>query len=137
MESAPWMPPIAAVLVAAVAAFVLGGAWYSPALFGTAWQRLARLSDADLRRGNPALVFGPAFVLAFIAAYAFAAWLGPAPTVTQGLRAGATVGLCFVAASFAINDLFERRSLRLWAINAAYHVLTFVAFGLVYGLWPR
>jgi hypothetical protein len=62
-------------------------------------------------------------------------FLGPAPALPFALGAGSSAGLCWVAAAFGINDLFERRSLRLWAINAAYHTLAFTLYGLVFGLW--
>ena len=31
-------------------------------------------------------------------------------------------------------DLFERRSLRLWAINAGYNVVAFTVMGLIIGV---
>ena len=43
-------------------------------------------------------------------------------------------GLCWVAASFGINYLFERRPLGLWLINGGYHTLQFTVFGLILGL---
>ena len=39
-----------AIVVAAVGSFVLGGLWYSPVLFGKAWQREAGLTDEKLTR---------------------------------------------------------------------------------------
>ena len=51
-----------AVLVAAVSGFVLGGLWYSPVLFGRAWQREAGLSDEQLKGTNMVFVFGLSFV---------------------------------------------------------------------------
>jgi hypothetical protein len=136
METGAWTPSLPAVLVAAISSFVLGGAWYSPALFGRLWQRLARLTDDDLRRSNPALIFGPAFVLAFVAAYVFGMFLGPNPSVPLGLGAGASAGLCWVGASMGINDLFERRPLLLWVINAGYHTVAFTLYGAIFALWP-
>ena len=47
-----------AVLAAAISAFLLGGLWYSPALFGKAWQRGAGLTDEQLKGGNPAKIYG-------------------------------------------------------------------------------
>ena len=47
-----------AVIAAAVSAFVVGGIWYSPAMFLKAWQRGAGLSDEQLRSGNVAAIFG-------------------------------------------------------------------------------
>jgi hypothetical protein len=68
-----------AVLAAAVSAFVLGGIWYGP-LFKKAWCREAGI-DPDGKPGHPGRVFGSAFVLAFIAAIAFAVLLGPDPSL--------------------------------------------------------
>ena len=38
-----------AVLAAAVSTFVLGGLWYSPALFGRAWMSVNQFSQEDLQ----------------------------------------------------------------------------------------
>ncbi len=125
-----------AVLVAAVASFVLGGLWYSPMLFGKAWQRETGLSDEKLAGGNMALIFGVAFVLCVAAAFVFAMFLGPRPPLALGLGAGASAGLFWVSSSFGINYLFERKSLKLFFINAGYHTLQFTLIGLILALWP-
>ena len=75
-----------AVFVAALASFLLGGIWYSKALFGKAWQRETGLTDEALARGNMAKIFGLSFVLAFLAAWNFANFLGPRPSVVFGTR---------------------------------------------------
>jgi hypothetical protein len=124
-----------AVLVAALSSFFLGGLWYSPILCGKAWQRETGLSDEALARRSPALIFGLSFVLSLIAAAVFAMFLGPAPELAFALGAGASAGLCWVAASFAINYLFESKSLKLFLINGGYHTLQFTLFGVVLGLW--
>ena len=124
-----------AVLAAALSAFVLGGAWYSPLLFQKAWQRAAKLSDEDVKSGHPGVVFGGAFALSLIAAFVFAMFLGPSPALGLALGAGASAGLCWVAASFGINYLFERKTVALFLINGGYHTLQFTLYGLVLGLW--
>lgn len=125
-----------AVLVAAVACFLLGGLWYSPVLFGKAWQRETGLTDEQLKRGNTARIFGLSFVLALLAAWNFANFLGPRPSLALGLGAGASAGLLWVAGSFGINYLFERKSFRLFAINGGYHTVQFAIIGLVLALMP-
>lgn len=125
-----------AVLTAAAASFVLGGLWYSPMLFGKAWQRQTGLSDEQLRGGNMALIFGLSFVLSLAAAFVFAMFLGPRPPLALGLGAGASAGLFWVSSSFGINYLFERKSLKLFLINAGYHTLQFTLIGLILALWP-
>ena len=124
-----------AVIAAAIATFALGGLWYSPALFGKAWQREAGVSEEKMKTANMALIFGLTFVLALIAAWVFALFLGPRPPMALGLGAGFSAGLCWVAASFGISYLFERRSLKLWLINGGYHTLQFTIIGLILALW--
>jgi len=119
------------ILLCGISSMVLGALWYSPLLFGKAWQREAGLSDEDLAAGNMALIYGLAFLLSLIAAAAFAMFVGHRHGLLPSIAAGAAVGACWVAASFGINYLFERRSLRQWLINGGYHLLQFSLFGLI------
>jgi hypothetical protein len=123
-----------AVLAAALSSFVLGGIWYS-ALFAKAWQAAAGLSDADVAGGNKALILCGAFVVALVQSAVFAMFLGPNPALMLGVGAGFAAGLCWVTAAFAITYLFERRSLKLFAINGGYATLQFTAIGAILGLW--
>jgi hypothetical protein len=75
-------------------------------------------------------------VLSLVASLVFALFLGPRPPVSLGLGAGFAAGLCWVGASFGINYLFERKSLKLFLINAGYHTMQFTIIGLVLALWP-
>lgn len=125
-----------AVLVAAVGSFVLGGLWYSPVLFGKAWQKETGLTDEQLAKANMPVIFGLAFVLCFAASFVFAMFLGPRPPLALGLGAGSSAGLFWVASSFGINYLFERKSLKLFLINGGYHTLQFTLIGLVLALMP-
>jgi hypothetical protein len=125
-----------AVITAAVSSFLLGGLWYSPLLFGKGWQREAGLSDAQVQGGNMALIFGLSLLLSLIASFVFAMFLGPRPPLALGLGAGFSAGLCWVSASFGINYLFERKSLKLFLINGGYHTLQFTLIGLIIALWP-
>jgi hypothetical protein len=88
-----------------------------------------------MKNANMALIFGLTFVLCLVAAWMFAIFLGPRPPIAFGLGAGFAAGLCWVAASFGINYLFERRSLKLFLINGGYHTLQFTIIGLILGLW--
>lgn len=126
--------PVLAVLAAALSSFLLGGLWYSPALFGTRWQQEAG-DTRDKAAGHPARVFGLAFGFALLAALAYA-WLIPAPSgAMQALLQGLGVGLGVVAASFGINYQFANRSTTLWLIDGGYHTVQFTIYGLVIGLW--
>ena len=123
-----------AVLVAAASSFLVGGLWYSPMLFEKTWNRESGRAETPRTR-HPAIVFGLSFVLAVAAAFAFATWLGPNPELRDAVCKGLGVGAFFVATSFGINYLFASRSLKLWLIDAGYHILQFGIFGVVLGLW--
>ncbi len=123
-----------AVGAAALVAFLVGGLWYSPVLFGKVWARENKLSDEDLRSGNVALVFGGSFVLALIMSLNLAAFIGPAG-VGFATMAGFAAGFGWVAAGMGITYLFERRSRTLFFVDAGYHVVTMTLMGAILGLW--
>ena len=130
MPSVNWV----AVLLCGISSIVLGGIWYSPALFAKPWQRAAGLPDEQAKSGNMAVILGFAFALSLIAALVFALFLGRQMPLVGALGAGLSAGLCWVAASLGISYLFERRPLMLWLINGGYHTLQFTLFGLILGL---
>jgi hypothetical protein len=122
-----------AVVVATVVAFVIGGLWYSPVLFAKSWQREAGVTDEQLKNANMGKIFGGTFVLTFVASLVFAMFLGPSPGLQFGAGAGFAAGLCWVAASFGVSYLFERRSMKLFLINGGYNTLVFTAIGTILG----
>ena len=124
-----------AVLVAAISSFLLGGLWYSPKLFGAAWNRE---NGSTMKAGegrHPARVFGISLVCSLVSALAFAYILGPAADISEAAIIGLLVGLCFVAMSFGINYQFANRSTLMWMIDGSYHTVQFVLFGIIIGLW--
>lgn len=129
-----------AILVCAISVFLLGAPWYSKALFGPAWGRANGMPmDGKPREGakHPARVFGVSFVMAWIAAYAFAILVGPGEhALALWLHHGFLCGFGIAATSFAINYQFANRSLVLLAIDAGYHIVQFTLYGLILGLWP-
>lgn len=124
-----------AVIAAGVSAFLLGGLWYAPFLFGKAWMTETGITEEKAAAANPARVFGVSLILSLAAAYVFAMFLGPAPAPGFAVGAGFSAGLFWVAASFGINYLFEQKTFKLWLINGGFHTVQFTLYGLVLGLW--
>jgi hypothetical protein len=124
-----------AVGAAALSTFLLGGIWYSPALFGRAWQRETGLSDTQLQSRSMAMVFGTSFVLALIMAFNLAAFLQGPPDLAWGMTAGALAGIGWVAMAMGVTYLFEARSMKLFLINAGYHAVSFIVMGAILGAW--
>lgn len=123
-----------AVIAAAVATFLIGGLWYGP-LFGKPWMRASGVTAEQAGKGNMAMIFGVSFVLQLIAAAVLAAFIGPEATFGFAVAAAAAVGLFWVAPAFGVVYLFEQRPLAHWAVNAGYHVVSFVVMGVILGLW--
>lgn len=120
-----------AVVAAAVSSFVLGGLWYSPLLFGTAWNRA---NGGVPPPGHPARVFGISLLFCLAAAAGFAWLLGPAPALPRALLMAAACG-GLVACCFGVNYQFSQRHPLLWLIDAGYHLLQFGLFALILALW--
>ncbi len=124
-----------AVIVAAASAFLLGGLWYSPALFGEVWGREAGVIYDQPKKGHSAMVFAVSFLFSLIAATVFALFLGRQPALGTAVRDGLTIGACWVATSFGINYQFASRTFKLFLIDAGYHVAQFTLYGVILGLW--
>ena len=123
-----------AVLAALVAAFVLGGIWYSKALFGNVWMQEIGLTEEAVNNANMAKTFGGTILLQALAALAMAAFLGREATWLEGLQSGLWVGLFWISTAYGVTYLFEQRSFRIWLINAGYYVVLYSLMGTVIGL---
>lgn len=123
------------VVAAALFSFVVGMIWYSPVVCGKIWMKEHGFTDEDLQGGNMLRIYGSAFVLGLIIALNLDMHLGPDATLAQGLTTGALVGIGWVAASIGTMYLFERKSLKLYLVNAGYHAVNFVAMGGIIGTW--
>ncbi len=124
-----------AVLVAAVASFIVGGLWYSPAMFHRSWMHAAGLNEAQLQNASMGMIFGVAFLLMLVAAFVLAMFLGPTADLAFGVTAGLMVGIAWVATAFGVVYLFERRPLRLFWINAGYQAVVYALMGAILGAW--
>jgi hypothetical protein len=93
------------------------------------------MTDEKARSANMAMTMSLAFLLALLGAAVFAMFLGPTTTPIFGLSVGFAAGLCWVAGSYGINYLFERRSAKLFLINGGYHTLQYALIGLILGAW--
>lgn len=124
-----------AVIVAALVAFLVGGLWYSPKVFGRAGIVSA---ESEFRGGPPRrleAVFALVFVLLCFAAGLLAAILGPNATAGLGVRVGLLVAACFVLPAFAVTYVFERRPVRDILINGGYQAIALALMGAIVGAW--
>ena len=119
------------ILLAALSSFLIGGLWYSPAFFGKAWMKENGFTEEDLKKGNMIKIFGLAFLLGLIAAVNLAMFMGPEKKVEMGALWGFLAGFGWVATFVGMHYLFERKSFKLFLINAGYSVVALTVMGII------
>lgn len=124
-----------AVLVSALSVFLIGGLWYSPAVFGKAWMKENGFTEESMKGSNMAKIFGLAFVLGLISSINLAMFLGPDTDATMGAFYGFLAGFGWVATFVGTHYLFERKSFKLFLINAGYSVVSLTVMGTIIGAW--
>ena len=124
-----------AIIVAALSTFIIGGVWYSPAVFGKAWMKENGFTEESLKNSNMLKIFGTAFILGLVAAFNLAMFLGPEDRIPYGAFYGFLAGFGWVAMFIGTHYLFERRSFRLFLINAGYAVVALTVMGVIIAAW--
>jgi len=123
-----------AILVATISAFALGGLWYSPAVFGKAWQRANGFDTPPVT--NKAKDFTICFILTLVMAINLAMFLNaPTTTTAFGAAAGFAAGFGWVAMGIAIVSLFERRPWSYVFINGGFLTVALTLMGAILGAW--
>jgi hypothetical protein len=131
MSNINWL----AVLVAGISAFILGGVWYSPALFGKAWMKDNNFTVEQVQKGNKSKIFGWSFVLCLIISVNLAMFLGdPSVDLSQGIMYGLLTGV-WIFCGLAIVALFEMKSARYIFVNGGYMLVALGLMGAIIGAW--
>jgi Protein of unknown function (DUF1761) len=128
-----------AVLVAALAYFVLGALWYSKILFAKRWIADLKIdvNDPNAKKGM-GLMFGGSLVLMFVQCVALAILAGKIEDLSgwmSGVKLGALTGSCFCAAAVGVNYLYEKKPLSLFLINAGYAIAGNIIAGVIICCW--
>lgn len=125
----------AAVVVAALSSFIVGGIWYSPALFANAWIADNKLNTDELKTSSKLRSFGMTAIFSLIMAANLAAFLADDKTdLTWGTTAGFLAGI-WTFSAIAIMSLFELKSWRLIFINGGYSLVSLTLMGAIIGWW--
>lgn len=128
----------AAVVVAAVAYWVLGAVWYG-VLFSKPWMALENMSMEQARSMNPVLPYVITFVLNLLIAYSLAQiciWRN-ADTVGRGASVGVLLWIGFVGPITFTTYMYEMRPRTLYAINEFFPLAGMVLMGAIIGAWTK
>jgi hypothetical protein len=124
-----------AAVAAGLSAFMVGGLWYSKALFGKAWMADSNFTVEQMETGNKAKIFGFTGLFSLIMAANLAMFLsGPKTDVAWGAEAGFLAGV-WTFSSIAILHLFELKGWRLIFINGGYSLVSLTIMGAIIGWW--
>ena len=128
----------AAVIVAAIAYWLLGAVWYG-VLFSKPWMALENMSIEQAKSMNPVLPYVITFVLNLLIAYSLAQiciWRN-ANTMGRGASVGVLLWIGFVGPITFTTYMYEMRPKELFAINEFYPLAGLVLMGAVIGAWTK
>ena len=137
------MPPFTvnypAVLVAGVAAFLLGAIWYSPALFARQWmaahghtpERIAAMKQTMAR------TYAISFVCFLVTAWVMAVLVSRVGVmgVLGGVKLGGITWLGFAATIGLTSNLYSEKPLAVYLIDAGYQLVYLILMGVILAVW--
>lgn len=125
-----------AVLVCTAVTFVLGGLWYSPLLFAKPWMAIVQKTEQELNQGATSRYL-LALIASFVSSAVLAVFIALAEPVTVGIgiRVGFLAWLGFAGLTSLVTQFFEHRSMKLWAIDSGYNLVSFVISGIILAAW--
>ena len=112
-------------ILGGIAAFLLGLLWYT-VLFGKQWQAETGISDDEAKKGM-GLTHGLALVCMVLMSFPLNAYVINIhdladQTFVHGAYPGALAGFSYGATAIGINYLYQKKSLKLFLIDASYLV---------------
>lgn len=127
-----------AILVAAVAMYALGAAWYIT--FQAGWMEHSGVTEeAVVASGGGADSFIISFVTYILGAYAMAL-IFKAMNVTDaktGALTGALIGSLIVGGNIFTNNSYEMKPMELSIINAGFSTVGLTVVGAILGAWKK
>ena len=128
-----------AVLVAAIAAFVLGAVWYSPLLFAKQWTQIHADTPEKLKAMQAGAKKAYAVSLVCLLVMAVAMSLLIAIThmtaVTAGIKLGLLCWLGFAVTIGLMANMYSGKPLKAFLLDAGYQLVYFVVMGAILAVW--
>jgi|CXWL01.1.fsa_nt_gi hypothetical protein len=133
---------IAAVLVAAFAAFMVGFLWHGP-VFGAQWIKMMGISEAEVKaaqaKGMGPMI--PQMIAAFFQQIVVAAVMSHIASVlavtgaAEAILFAILLWLGFIVTSQLNTVLWEKRKMNLYLFTVSYHLVSMMAISLIVVLW--
>jgi len=129
-----------AVLIAAVAGFLVGFIWYGP-LFSKPWRAANNITSGSMQGGSMPMLLVLSFIALLVMAWVLAGLighLGPGQvTLRNGVISAIFCWIGFVITTMAVNNGFAgRKGVLLW-IDSGHWLAVLVVQGAIIGWWGR
>ncbi len=125
-----------AVLVAALANYIIGAIWYS-ALFRKSWTKLMGMSEMKVSVASVIVGIVGALLMSYVLDHAliFANTYMGTSGVGAGLIVGALNWLGFIAPVTIGVVTYEKKPFSLWLINGGYWLVSLLVMGIILAVW--
>ena len=129
-----------AVVVGAIAYFIIGSLWYS-VLFGKVWMAANNIptpTEEDKQKMKKQMA--PMMLTTLVCCFAATVIVGCIEALTGvhsvaiGVKAGLAAGVLTTMA-IALNHMYLQKPFKLWVIDSAYHLCGLIISGIILGMW--
>jgi len=126
-----------AVIVAAVAAYLIGWLWYSNKGFGEQWRILTKVTKKRAKKSMNLWTMLLGFIGTIVMALVLMSLIGltGARSLLDGAFLSTLVWLGFIAPVSLGGVLWEGKPWKLWLLNNAYNIVILVVMGLILTAW--
>lgn len=120
------------IVLATVAAMLIGSLWYSPMLFGKQWQQLAKLKDSDMKAGRTQAMVAM-LVMAFVTAFVLKRFLviSDPSSMLEALKVASWIWFGFIVTYVVGGGLFEKRPVKLMVLNLGNQLVTLLVMAVI------
>lgn len=128
-----------AVLVAAVAAFAVGGLWYSPLLFAKMWVNAHGYTEEQVKemQKSASKAYAVSFLCQLLIALAIAVLIGylHLERCVQGLKLAALIWAGFAFPLGLMATMFSEKRMTVFLIDTGYQLVYLLLMGAIIVVW--
>jgi len=130
------------VILATLSTMVVGSLWYSRAVFGDRWARLARVDLTGKTGMSAVLPIITTVIVSFITAWVLAGattiswYFYQGSYLVAALGTGVILWAGFTAARIITHDAFEGRPTSLTVLTIGHELVTVLVMSVIIGVWP-
>jgi uncharacterized protein YneF (UPF0154 family) len=129
-----------AVLVATIAAFALGGIWYSPLLFAKQWVKAHGYTEERVKemQQSAGKAYAASAVCQLLIALALAVLAGylHLDHLARGLKLGLLVWAGFAFPLGLMANVFSEKRITVFYIDSGYQLVYLLLMSAIIGSWP-